>query len=187
MCQFLSPTLNINYYVMEKCIYDVKRDWLRDVAREIHMPENRHQSPKLSRYFLLLNAKQYLSDTQPISGLCLCQEDKAELKAQNYLLEKEKSALELQLSGKQSHEQAYIVQIEHLKCELKEITQRLSKGTKKVRNNRYSALLSVKGLKHKSVLSCNAMSQSGLPILSVSQGFVRNSTLSVTFRRNILN
>ena len=48
------------------------------------------------------------------------QEEKAELKAQNYLMEKEKRALELRLSGKESQEQAYLVQIEHLKCEVKE-------------------------------------------------------------------
>ena len=35
-------------------------------------------------------------------------------------MEKEKRALELRLSGKESQEQAYLVQIEHLKCEVKE-------------------------------------------------------------------
>lgn len=53
------------------------------------------------------------------------QEEKAELKAQNYLLEKEKAALDLQLSGKESQEQAYIVQIEHLKSEVTEWKQKL--------------------------------------------------------------
>lgn len=52
--------------------------------------------------------------------LIVYQEEKAELRAQNYLLEKEKSALELRLSGKESREQAYVIQIEHLKSEVEE-------------------------------------------------------------------
>ncbi len=55
------------------------------------------------------------------------------MKAQNYLLEKEKSSLDLQLSSKQSHVQAYLVQIEHLKCEIKEQAQRYGHVIKKVR------------------------------------------------------
>ncbi len=66
-------------------------------------------------------------------SLVLLQEEKAELKSQNYLLEKEKSALELQLSGKQSQEQAYIVQIDHLKCEISEQQKRIAKSNGKVR------------------------------------------------------
>ena len=61
------------------------------------------------------------------------QEEKAELKSQNYLLNKEKSALELQLSGKQSQEQAYMVQIDHLKCELSEQQKRYTQNNKKVK------------------------------------------------------
>ncbi|KAK3590872.1 hypothetical protein CHS0354_033800 [Potamilus streckersoni] len=55
--------------------------------------------------------------------LMAMKEEKAELKAQNYLLEKEKRALELRLSGMESQEQAYLVQIEHLKCEVSEQQQ----------------------------------------------------------------
>ena len=55
------------------------------------------------------------------------QEEKTELKAQNYILEKEKRSLELRLSGKESQEQAYMVQIEHLKSEVAEREQILSK------------------------------------------------------------
>lgn len=51
----------------------------------------------------------------PIS---IAQEEKAELKAQNYLLEKEKKSLELRLSTMESQEHAYLVQIEHLKSEV---------------------------------------------------------------------
>ena len=54
------------------------------------------------------------------------QEEKAELKSQNYLLEKEKRSLELRLSGKESQEHAHIIQIEHLKSEVKDLEQRLS-------------------------------------------------------------
>nr|XP_022311817.1 colorectal mutant cancer protein-like isoform X1 [Crassostrea virginica] len=52
--------------------------------------------------------------------LMAMKEEKAELRAQNYLLEKEKNALELRLSGKESREQAYVIQIEHLKSEVEE-------------------------------------------------------------------
>ncbi|XP_071098692.1 colorectal mutant cancer protein-like isoform X1 [Haliotis cracherodii] len=57
--------------------------------------------------------------------LMAMKEEKAELKAGNYLMEKEKRALELRLSGKESQEQAYRVQIEHLKCEVLEHQQKL--------------------------------------------------------------
>jgi len=49
---------------------------------------------------------------------CSLQEEKAEIKAQNYLLEKEKKSLELRLNTMESQEHAYIVQIEHLKSEV---------------------------------------------------------------------
>lgn len=44
----------------------------------------------------------------------------AELKAQLYLLEKEKKALELKVSTRDAQEQAYLVHIEHLKSEVEE-------------------------------------------------------------------
>lgn len=44
----------------------------------------------------------------------------AELKAQLYLFEKEKKALELKLSTREAQEQAYLVHIEHLKSEVEE-------------------------------------------------------------------
>ena len=56
---------------------------------------------------------------------CVVQEEKAELRAENYLLSKEKSSVHLQLCGKESREQAYLVQIEHLRRELSECRQRL--------------------------------------------------------------
>ncbi|XP_070545740.1 colorectal mutant cancer protein-like isoform X2 [Ptychodera flava] len=46
-------------------------------------------------------------------------EEKAEPKAQNYLLEKEKKAIELKLSTREAQEQAYLLHIEHLKSEVK--------------------------------------------------------------------
>ncbi|XP_077203907.1 colorectal mutant cancer protein isoform X2 [Paroedura picta] len=49
-----------------------------------------------------------------------CNEEMAELKAQLYLLEKEKKALELKLSSREAQEQAYLVHIEHLKSEVEE-------------------------------------------------------------------
>lgn len=54
--------------------------------------------------------------------LCFtCQEEKAELKAQVYLLEKEKAALELQSGSWEVREQAYLVSMDHLKAEMGEL------------------------------------------------------------------
>uniref|UniRef100_A0A8C7BPZ9 MCC regulator of WNT signaling pathway n=1 Tax=Neovison vison TaxID=452646 RepID=A0A8C7BPZ9_NEOVI len=53
-------------------------------------------------------------------SICAPQEEMAELKAQLYLLEKEKKALELKLSTREAQEQAYLVHIEHLKSEVEE-------------------------------------------------------------------
>ncbi|XP_059166215.1 colorectal mutant cancer protein-like [Physella acuta] len=53
-----------------------------------------------------------------VQELMAVKEEKAELKAKSYLLEKEKRALELRLNGKETQEQAYRVQIDYLKGEL---------------------------------------------------------------------
>ncbi|XP_005097587.2 colorectal mutant cancer protein [Aplysia californica] len=53
-----------------------------------------------------------------VQELMAVKEEKAELKARSYLLEKEKRALELRLSGKETQETAYRIQIEHLQGEL---------------------------------------------------------------------
>ncbi|XP_017315438.1 colorectal mutant cancer protein isoform X6 [Ictalurus punctatus] len=52
--------------------------------------------------------------------LMAMKEEMAELKAQLYLLEKEKKALELKLNTREAQEQAYLVHIEHLKSEVEE-------------------------------------------------------------------
>ncbi|XP_040277567.1 colorectal mutant cancer protein isoform X4 [Bufo bufo] len=52
--------------------------------------------------------------------LMAMKEEMAELKAQLYLLEKEKKAMELKLSTRDAQEQAYLVHIEHLKSEVEE-------------------------------------------------------------------
>lgn len=57
------------------------------------------------------------------------QEEKAELKSHNYLLEKEKKALELRLSDKETQAQAYRLQIEHLTTEVQELQQQLNRHT----------------------------------------------------------
>ncbi|XP_027627003.1 colorectal mutant cancer protein [Tupaia chinensis] len=65
--------------------------------------------------------------------LMAMKEEMAELKAQLYLLEKERKALELKLSTREAQEQAYLVHIEHLKSELEEQeqhTQSLGPGGK---------------------------------------------------------
>lgn len=52
----------------------------------------------------------------------------AELKAQLYLLEKEKKALELKLSTREAQEQAYLVHIEHLKSEVEELKEQRTRS-----------------------------------------------------------
>lgn len=64
-----------------------------------------------------------LENTVLIQELMAMKEEKAELKAQVYLLEKERAALELRLNGREAQEQAYIAHIEQLKCEVKEQEQ----------------------------------------------------------------
>ncbi|XP_076311580.1 colorectal mutant cancer protein-like isoform X2 [Tachypleus tridentatus] len=59
--------------------------------------------------------------------LMAIKEEKAELKAQVYLLEKGKGSLELRLSSQEAQEQAYLVHIEHLRTELKEQEQIVEK------------------------------------------------------------
>lgn len=44
-----------------------------------------------------------------------------------YLLEKEKTSLELQLSSREAQEQAYLVQIDHFKSEFQEQSEMLEK------------------------------------------------------------
>ncbi|XP_021379486.1 colorectal mutant cancer protein-like isoform X2 [Mizuhopecten yessoensis] len=62
-----------------------------------------------------------------LQELMAMKEEKTELKSSNYLLEKEKRALELKLSSRDSEQQANFLQIEHLKCELQEREARLPK------------------------------------------------------------
>ncbi|GFY75819.1 colorectal mutant cancer protein [Trichonephila inaurata madagascariensis] len=59
--------------------------------------------------------------------LMAIKEEKAEFKAQVYLLEKEKTSLELQLNSREAQEQAYLVQIEHFKSELQEQAELIEK------------------------------------------------------------
>lgn len=61
--------------------------------------------------------------------LMAMKEEKAELKSHNYLLEKEKKALELRLSDKETQAQAYRLQIEHLTTEVQELQQQLNRHT----------------------------------------------------------
>lgn len=51
------------------------------------------------------------------------QEEKAELKAHVYLLEKEKASLELQSGSWGAREQAYTVSLDHLRAELGDLRQ----------------------------------------------------------------
>ncbi|XP_078735471.1 colorectal mutant cancer protein-like isoform X3 [Lampetra fluviatilis] len=60
--------------------------------------------------------------------LMAMKEEMAELKAQLYLVEKERKALELKLSTREAQEQAYLVHIEHLKSEVEEQREQRSRS-----------------------------------------------------------
>ncbi|XP_071826338.1 colorectal mutant cancer protein-like isoform X1 [Apostichopus japonicus] len=62
--------------------------------------------------------------------LTALKEEKAELKAQYYLLDKEKKALELKLSSREAQEQAYLVQISNLKLEVRDQQDGISRNMK---------------------------------------------------------
>lgn len=62
--------------------------------------------------------------------LTALKEEKAELKAQYYLLDKEKKALELKLSSREAQEQAYLVQINNLKLEVRDQQEGITKNRK---------------------------------------------------------
>lgn len=69
----------------------------------------------------LLDAhKLDLENAVLMQELMAIKEEKAELKAQNYLLEKEKAALDLRTGSWEAREQAYLVSIEHLRTQLAE-------------------------------------------------------------------
>lgn len=52
-------------------------------------------------------------------------EDKAELRARVYLLEKERSALELKLSSQEAHQVAQEATVQHLQTQLQDVERRL--------------------------------------------------------------
>lgn len=80
--------------------------------------ESVHVDPALERRGKNMEGQRLdLENAVIMQELMAMKEEKAELKAQNYLLEKEKRSLELQLSSMESQEQAYLVQIDHLKSE----------------------------------------------------------------------
>ncbi|KAK3710668.1 hypothetical protein QZH41_011012 [Actinostola sp. cb2023] len=71
-----------------------------------------------------LDPKLDLENAVLMQELMSLKEEKAELKARNYLIEKEKKALELKINSRDAQEQAYLVQIEQLKSEVKEELKR---------------------------------------------------------------
>ncbi|XP_038076690.1 colorectal mutant cancer protein-like isoform X2 [Patiria miniata] len=61
-----------------------------------------------------------LENAVMMQEIAALKEEKAELKAQYYLLEKEKKAAELKMTSRDAQEQAYLAQIDHLKSEVQE-------------------------------------------------------------------
>lgn len=71
-----------------------------------------------------LDPKVDLENAVLMQELMALKEEKAELKAKNYLIEKEKKALELKITSRDAQEQAYLVHIEHLKTEMQDEIKR---------------------------------------------------------------
>lgn len=68
--------------------------------------------------------KADLENAVLMQELMALKEEKAELKAKNYLVEKEKKALELKITSRDAQEHAYLVHIEHLKSEMQDEIRR---------------------------------------------------------------
>ena len=91
--------------------------------------------PSSSRDNMKLDASEAKLDLENavlMQELMAFKEEKAELKAKNYLIEKEKKALELKINSRDAQEHAYIVHIEHLKAEVKEAIKKRKKLEKDV-------------------------------------------------------
>lgn len=71
-----------------------------------------------------LDPKVDLENAVLMQELMALKEEKAELKAKNYLIEKEKKALELKITSRDAQEQAYLVHIDHLKTEMQDEIKR---------------------------------------------------------------
>ena len=71
-----------------------------------------------------LDPKIDLENAVLMQELMALKEEKAELKAKNYLIEKEKKALELKITSRDAQEHAYLVHIEHLKSEMQDEIRR---------------------------------------------------------------
>lgn len=71
-----------------------------------------------------LDPKADLENAVLMQELMALKEEKAELKAKNYLVEKEKKALELKITSRDAQEHAYLVHIEHLKSEMQDEIRR---------------------------------------------------------------
>lgn len=82
--------------------------------------ESVHVEPRGPPSTLLDAHKLDLENAVLMQELMAIKEEKAELKAQNYLLEKEKAALDLRAGSWEAREQAYLVSIEHLRTQLAE-------------------------------------------------------------------
>ncbi|XP_060602738.1 colorectal mutant cancer protein-like isoform X1 [Ruditapes philippinarum] len=103
------------------------RDYIQRLKSEqstVHLTvmelESVHCEPELDRKCKNDAHRLDLENAVIMQELMAMKEEKAELKAQNYLLEKEKRSLELRMNSMESQEHAYLVQIEHLKSEVTE-------------------------------------------------------------------
>ncbi|BFZ13771.1 hypothetical protein BsWGS_16811 [Bradybaena similaris] len=93
-----------------------ERSAVRTTVMEL---ESIHVDPIMNEPRRRIEAQRLdLENAVLVQELMAVKEEKAELKARSYLLEKEKRALELRLNSKETQEQAFRVQIDHLKSEV---------------------------------------------------------------------
>ncbi|XP_032228543.1 colorectal mutant cancer protein isoform X2 [Nematostella vectensis] len=89
-----------------------------------------------------IDPKLDLENAVLMQELMALKEERAELKAKNYLVEKEKKALELKINSREAQEQAYLVQIEHLKSEVKDELKKRRKLERETKDGNLSGNLS---------------------------------------------
>lgn len=109
-----------------------------------------------------LDPKVDLENAVLMQELMALKEEKAELKAKNYLIEKEKKALELKITSRDAQEQAYLVHIEHLKTEMQDEIKR------RRRLQKDAGVASSKVGKIKTILKCYVLFGWRVTLLSVA-------------------
>lgn len=110
-----------------------------------------------------LDPKLDLENAVLMQELMALKEEKAELKAKNYLIEKEKKALELKINSREAQEQAYLLQIEQLKSEIREeLKKRRRIEKERDAGNKVSSKLDDQARLHGAIFSTTCLARTAL-------------------------